>query len=234
MQMFARGKIIVNFENMPIFFQQDVDACTRFAIWEIMEEEAFFLSHVMPQTEVTHPHKRLQHLAGRYLLLYLFPDFPVSMVRIADTRKPYLEGEPFHFSISHSDNYAAAIVSRVNRVGIDVELITEKIGRVARKFIGEEEREMLHAQSSMLNDQNKGSQISEIESYTLVWCCKEAAFKWYGKGEVDFRDHMEIKSLVPTGKGKFDCIMEFRKEELLFLNLQTRFLKNVCLSYVVT
>ena len=73
---------------MPLFFQQDIDDTTRLAIWKIEEEEAFF--HVPLQREITHPHKRLQHLAGRYLLKYLFPDFPTELIRIADTRKPFL------------------------------------------------------------------------------------------------------------------------------------------------
>ena len=102
---------------MPIFFQQDIDESTRLAIWEIGEEESFFLSQVPLQREITHPHKRLQHLAGRYLLKYLFPDFPVELILIADTRKPYLEDEAYHFSISHCDNYAAVVASKESRVG---------------------------------------------------------------------------------------------------------------------
>ena len=45
--------------------------------------------------------KRLQHLAGRYLLYALFDDFPLEEIVIADTRKPFLENEKYHFSISH-------------------------------------------------------------------------------------------------------------------------------------
>jgi hypothetical protein len=39
---------------------------------------------------VTHPLKRLQHLAGRFLLQFLCPGFPYELIRIADTAKPYL------------------------------------------------------------------------------------------------------------------------------------------------
>ena len=76
---------------MPIFFQQDIDADTKLAVWKIEEEESFFA--VPLQREITHPHKRLQHLSGRYLLRFLFPEFPLDLIKIANTRKPYLEDE---------------------------------------------------------------------------------------------------------------------------------------------
>src|SRR5688572_33506351 len=93
------GKIIPFSRTMPLFYQQAVDSETKLAIWKIEEEEQFFLDHVPLQREITHPHKRLQHLAGRYLLQFLFPDFPIRLIQIADTRKPFLEDEAYHFSI---------------------------------------------------------------------------------------------------------------------------------------
>ena len=106
----------MKFGIMPIFYQQDIDENTRLGIWKIEEEERFFLNQVPLQKEITHPHKRLQHLAGRFLLKYLFADFPVKLIKIADTKKPFLEDEAYHFSISHCDDYAAAIVSKTERV----------------------------------------------------------------------------------------------------------------------
>src|SRR6476620_10473041 len=115
---------------MPIFYQQDIDTYTRLAIWKLEEAENFFLKKVPLQREITHPHKRLQHLAGRYLLKYLFPDFPTELIRIADTRKPFLEDEAYHFSISHCGDFAAVLVSKNCRVGIDIEITSEKVLRI--------------------------------------------------------------------------------------------------------
>src|SRR5215213_1796475 len=120
---------------MPIFYQQDIDEDTRLGIWKIEEDENFFLKSVVPQRNVSHPHKKLQHLAGRYLLKFLFPDFPLSLILVADTKKPYLENEAYHFSISHCGDFAAALVSKTKRVGIDIEIPTEKIIRIAYKFL---------------------------------------------------------------------------------------------------
>jgi phosphopantetheinyl transferase len=225
------GKILANFETMPIFFQQDIDQSTRLAVWKIEEEEAFFLAHVPLQRTITHPHKRLQHLAGRYLLKYLFPDFPIVLIRIADTRKPFLEDEAYHFSISHCSDYAAVIVSTENRVGVDIEVVSEKVERIRHKFVSDIEHSSLYNESSV-----NGTDLSSVNHHlsTLIWSCKEAVFKWYGKGEVEFKKHINIQSVIPDENDSFQVPVLFKKNEDLYLDLHSRYLDGVCLSYVVT
>lgn len=136
------GKITTNQEEMPIFFQHQINDTTRLGIWKIEESEAFFKNTVPQHRDVTHPHKRLQHLAGRFLLQFLYPAFPYELIQIADTRKPYLPDARYHFSISHCGDYAAAIVSEDHRVGIDIEIPVAKIGNIAHKFLSEKEEEL--------------------------------------------------------------------------------------------
>ena len=114
---------------MPVFYQLEIDAFTKLGIWKIEEEEDFFKQYVPILRTVSHPHKKLQHLAGRFLLKYLFADFPSHLIQIADTRKPFLPQEEFHFSISHCGDYAAAIVSSQHRVGHIVDKIILNIAQ---------------------------------------------------------------------------------------------------------
>ncbi len=165
---------------MPLFFQQNINETTKLAVWRIEESEAFFLENVPLQADITHPHKRLQHLAGRYLLSYLFSDFPKEEIEIADTRKPFLPNEQYHFSISHCQLYAAAIVSSQYRVGIDVECITARVGSIKTKFLHPEELDFVNLQPSK----------NELALLTVLWSAKEAMFKWFGRGKVDFRSMM--------------------------------------------
>jgi phosphopantetheinyl transferase len=176
---------------MPIFFQQNIDDDTKLGIWKIEEDEDFFLKSVVPQRNVSHPHKKLQHLAGRYLLKYLFPDFPLSLILIADTRKPYLENEAYHFSISHCGEFAAAIVSKNKRVGVDIEIPTEKILRIEHKFLHQTEAIMI----------NGWSGIDRQQASTLLWSSKEAMFKWWGNGNVDFSDMLRLSINQPESEG---------------------------------
>ena len=162
---------------MPVFFQQQINETTRLGVWKIEETEGFFKGNVPVHRDVTHPHKRLQHLAGRFLLQFLFPDFPYELIQIADTRKPFLKDEKYHFSISHCGDYAAAIVSKDKRVGIDVELATEKISRIKDKYLHEDEQVLFGITET----------APDLQLLTVLWSVKESVFKWYGNGNVDFK-----------------------------------------------
>lgn len=187
---------------MPLFYQQNINQYTKLGVWKIEEPQEFFLHNVPLQRDITHPHKRLQHLAGRYLLPFLFPDFPHHEIEIADTRKPFLPSEQYHFSISHCSDYAAAIVSNKNRVGVDVEVITERVNKIKHKFLHPEELRFVNSQST-----NK-----QINLLTLLWSAKEAMFKWYGLGEVDFSDMMRTFPFELKDEGEIDAA--FMKDDL--------------------
>lgn len=202
---------------MPVFFQHQINETTRLGIWKIEENEAFFRGNVPLHREVTHPHKRLQHLAGRFLLQYLFPAFPYELIEIADTRKPYLKDEQFHFSISHCGDYAAAIVSRSLRVGIDIELPVEKLRSIRHKFLSAEEMERFPAL--------RGE--SELEMLTRLWSAKEAVFKWYGLGNLDFR--MDMPLFPGQHTDSLICQFQPRSQEL---EIETKRVGEMVLSFV--
>ena len=67
---------------MPLVYQHTINSATKVGLWHIEEGEDFFLERVPLKRDVSHPHKRLQHLAGRYLLPTLFEDFPLSEILI--------------------------------------------------------------------------------------------------------------------------------------------------------
>ncbi len=187
---------------MPLFYQQNINETTKLAVWHIEEDEPFFLLKVPLKRDITHPHKRLQHLAGRYLLPHLFPTFPYEEIEIADTRKPFLPGEEFHFSISHCSDYAAAIVSSNNRVGVDVEVITPRVEKIKQKF--------LHAtELRFVNSQPASQQLTLL---SVLWSAKEAMYKWYGLGEVDFSEMMRTFPFVLEQEGCIDAA--FMKNEI--------------------
>ena len=189
---------------MPILFQKQVDDFTAMAVWKIEEDEDFFLRKVPLLQEVSHPHKRLQHLAGRYLLSLLAPHFPFYEIKINEARKPYLPSGQYHFSISHCGAYAAVIISSQHDCGVDIELISPKTEKVKAKYLSEDE--LHYVQSLQRSYQNE---YKENELYTICWCVKEAVYKWWGNGKVDFRQHIHIQSLNPVAK---KMIVGFQKE----------------------
>lgn len=206
---------------MPIFFQQQINDTTRLGIWKIEETEEFFRSNVPQHRAVTHPHKRLQHFAGRFLLQYLFPAFPYELIKIADTRKPFLPDEQYHFSISHCGDYAAAIVSKDKRVGIDIEIPAEKISKIMYKFLSAKEHELFHL---IQPDKDR------IPFSTLLWSAKEAVFKWYGNGGVDFRKEIQLKKQHEENE-TINCFFSKNSSEL---NIHYRQFEHLVVAWVVS
>lgn len=218
---------------MPLYFQNIISPNTKLAIWQIEEDESFFLEKVSLQRSITHPHKRLQHLAGRYLLPYLFTDFPNEEIEIASTRKPFLPDEQYHFSISHCGNFAAAIVSKNERVGIDIELVTDKVAKIAHKFLNEAEKisvnsEGVNIQSAVYSTVDcRPSTIDQ--RLTLFWSAKETVFKWWGKGEVDFRQHIQLQDFNVTNPSFQAIFAKLPTPQLLTINYQV--FNNLCLTF---
>lgn len=187
---------------MALFYQHNINETTRLGIWKIEEPEEFFTQRVPLQRTITHPHKRLQHLAGRWLLQHLFPDFPYAEIIIADTRKPYLQDEKYHFSISHAGNYAAAIVSSTSRAGIDIEFISRKIEAVAHKFMHSGDNELLQASHTPYNYK---------QLLAFMWSAKESLFKWYSLGGIDFKEHMQLNAAPQLAGNTLQMPFIFRK-----------------------
>lgn len=198
------------------------------AIWKIEEGERFFLEKVPLKQQVSHPYKRLQHLAGRYLLPLLFADFPLEEIKIADTRKPFLADEKYHFSISHCANYAAVIASSVGRVGVDIELVAPTIEKVAHKFLNAHEH-------GLLSEWTHLPRLHE-QLLTVMWSAKEAIYKWYGDGQVDFRRHISMTGgkIVVNPNETLTLPFVFSKGGPVRMNVEVRFFGNLVLAWLVT
>jgi len=213
---------------VSIFFQHSINESTALGIWKIEEPEIFFLEKVPLKQQVSHPYKRLQHLAGRYLLPFLYDDFPLEEILIADTRKPFLHDEKYHFSISHCANYAAAIASSTSRVGVDIELVSPAIEKVSGKFLNDHEREVLLAWQPLPR--------LYIQLLTVMWSAKEALYKWYGEGRVDFRRHLRMTGDDITINADETLLLPFLfcKEEAIPVKVEVKLIGDLVLAWIVT
>lgn len=210
---------------MALFYQQNINEYTRLGIWKIEESEEFFRQEVPLMRTIAHPHKRLQHLAGRYLLRQLYPDFPYKEIMIADTKKPFLPDERYHFSISHCGEYAAAIVSTEERVGIDIELTTERVFKILYKYLHPEELELFQL--------GNVDSLTDAKLPTLLWSSKEAMFKWWGWGDIDFSEVLRINYFQLQEQGNFAAY--FNKNDVQIpLRLHYKIFGLLCLVYTLS
>jgi phosphopantetheinyl transferase (holo-ACP synthase) len=170
---------------MPLVYQQNINEHTKIGVWHILETEDFFLEKVIEQYNIKHPQKRIQHLAGRYMLLELAKDISIKNILLSTTGKPFLDDNSYFFSISHSADYVAVIISTKSNVAIDIQDVVAKIERIKQKFLTEEEMNLLSTLS-----------ISPNEQFTLAWTIKEAMFKYFDDSGVDFKQHLNIASAI--------------------------------------
>ena len=162
---------------MPLYREWSSDPYSLAAIWEIGEPESFFLERTGITSDLRHEKRRLEHLAGRFLLRHLEADFPLLHIKPDEHDKPRLEDNRFYFSISHSFPYVAAVVSPYVECGIDIQVWHHRMEVLQHKFLSDREQQYFDNDPRLI---------------TLAWCAKEAVYKWQGRRGVDFMEHLPI------------------------------------------
>ncbi|MEN5233381.1 4'-phosphopantetheinyl transferase family protein [Sphingobacterium faecium] len=172
---------------MSLVYLRELDQHTKFAIWRIEEDEQTLSEQLQLDTieeqkltSLSNGKRRLHWLATRVLLRTLLNTTAYIDCPSDTNGKPYLANFPQKISLTHSFDYAGAIISSSGEVGIDMELIKSKVERIAHKFLKEEE---LHFISK---DKNR------IEQLYACWSAKEAVYKLQGNAGVSFLHNMTI------------------------------------------
>ena len=184
---------------MALAFQRDLDSKTSFAIWKIEETAEELLAqlqlkeHELSYLDTLNNGKRNIHwLSTRVLLRRMIDTDDYIDCKIDSSGKPYLSNFPHYISLSHSFDYAAVMISKDRAVGIDIELIKDKIERIAHKFLCEEELQFIEKDN-------------RIEQLYVTWCAKEAIYKLHGKKNISFLDHIKLKPFHYKESGSFEA-----------------------------
>ena len=86
--------------------------------------------------------------------------------------KPLFRG--YHVSISHTKGYAALILSKKSEVAVDIEYMSDRVERIASKFLRKDER------------------ADSLDAKLVHWCAKETVFKLFSEENLMFED-MRVK-----------------------------------------
>jgi phosphopantetheinyl transferase len=178
---------------MSLILHRQLPPKGELGIWTIEEPESFFLEKIelfpeeKRQIQAMKGRRRLEWLAARYLLHYMSGREVRGACLIDEFGKPHLEKSSFQISLSHSHE-RVAVLAAPGAVGIDIQVLVEKIGRIAYKFMREEELESLQMET-------------KLEHLHVYWGAKEALYKAYGRRELDFREHLLIEPFAydPAG-----------------------------------
>lgn len=165
---------------MPLYKEWSVGHDSLAAIWKIDEPEAFFTERTGIAPDIKNEKRRMEHLAGRFLLKHLKHDFPLLNIRPDEHDKPRIDENQYYFSISHSWPYVAAIVSPYHECGMDIQVWHERMTLLQHKYLTSDEQAFFNNDPQML---------------TMAWSAKEAAYKWQGMRGVEFTDHLILNYL---------------------------------------
>lgn len=170
-------------ENTLAIWRLDESVDQLKALLKLNDQEKTVFSSFVNET------RRKQWLAYRLLLRGLLNDHNL-LIEYDSNRKPHLVHHPHHISVTHSCHYAAVIIGRENRVGIDLEKVTPRIEKIKDRFLNEKE----------LNHIKGGYELEELYVY---WCAKEALYKLHGRKKLDFRSNIMINKINPGQEGSF-------------------------------
>ncbi|MBA3828712.1 MAG: 4'-phosphopantetheinyl transferase superfamily protein [Taibaiella sp.] len=165
---------------MPLYKEWEYANDTLAAIWHITEPEAFFTEATGIISDIKNEKRRMERLAGRYLLQLLEEEFPLHHIHPDEHDKPRVHNDEFLFSISHSWPYVAVAVSRTEECGIDIQAWHKNIERIQHKFLSVEEQSIFGADTNRI---------------TMAWTAKEAAYKWNGRRAVEFIENLPVTFL---------------------------------------
>jgi 4'-phosphopantetheinyl transferase len=195
---------------LPVLLHEDFHAPGKCGLWHITETEEWLRENISLspiETEaierIKGKDRRREFLAARILLHHMSGRSKRGELFKDDAGKPHLRDSIFHVSISHTENYAAAI-AHPNPCGIDVQRIVPRIRRLTGKFVGLGERIQLTPEFELLQ-------------LHLIWSAKEAMYKAFGRGQLDFKDHLFVDFGPFTAKTtKGTAFLKKGKAEMLF------------------
>jgi len=182
---------------MPLLFTRQITFNTdnpsgqtlRFGTWQITEDEAYFRND-LPLTPDEADDldrfkgiRRLEWLAGRWLLhLLTGANVRLPLGKNAFAKPFFLHRPELHCSLSHSHGTVGAMLA--DKVcGCDLQMLVEKMPRLAGKFLHPDETLFLQ----------KHSAADQFDLMHVFWTAKESLYKAYGLKELDFRGHLRLE-----------------------------------------
>lgn len=178
---------------MGLIIKDTVRGDCLLGLWEIKEDYDTLISGLKLEEDeliklngFQSHNRKLEWLSVRKLMNELLPDN--NRIIYNSENKPFLKGNTYNISISHSSKLTSIFLSKKKRVGIDLELMSHKISTLSHKFI---------------NNQEMITTDPEMKRYHLYihWCAKEALYKICDKQDINFKENLTIFPFEPSDRG---------------------------------
>jgi 4'-phosphopantetheinyl transferase len=154
------------------------------------DAESAYQNNWIPGKKAGSLHRR-QELVTVKALLEFAMNCPVKY-NYNEKGKPVLEHGSELISISHSRHHCAVIISKKGIPGIDIENFSDRIFRIADRFLNDEETLWVKNHETSLH------------KHFLIWCAKETLYK-ISPHKPDFKLHLSVKPGELDKTGFISC-----------------------------
>ena len=168
---------------MFLFHQAPILPHVALFVWQAMPDAVFaleslpdYVQYAEELAQLHHAARREEWLISRHLLYEIDgrqADFSLQKDAFG---KPYICRRAYQISLSHTAHFTA-IVQADYPCGVDIQVLTPKIVRIAAKF-------MHPTEWRNIEDGNPDYDL-RLHQY---WCAKEAVYKAWGKKNLAFKD----------------------------------------------
>lgn len=159
---------------MPVVYIKEVAPDVKLGLWKIEETALQFLSDSLDMRELFDSEisayksdSRRQEKLAVYSLLWRMTNRKIRISHNEDG-KPIVDG--YNISISHTRGYASVILSKLKNVAVDIEYYSDRVARIADKFIREDEI------------------ATDIGLQLINWSVKETVYKYFSEQNLQYFD----------------------------------------------
>lgn len=209
---------------MALIYQSSDPLGHQIAVWSISEthdELVLFLNNADFIKEIQNLGLKSdlrikQKIAAGILLQHITNE--TIRLNYDDFGKPHLKSRNGQISISNTKELVAVIYHPTKMVGIDIEIPSERILKIASKFVNEKELDWMNA-----------SKIIYYQNLYTIWCVKESLFKLIGGGGIDFKNDIIVEK--PSNNIGVVQFLKHDNEEAFKYHLLP--FDNILVSYIV-
>ncbi len=181
----------------------------NFILNEHVRNTHLFDEEISAITQIKNETKKLEFYAVRYLRNFKQINLPISYNA---NGAPFFNGSTTKISISHSKELAV-IALAPTPVGVDIELITERIVRIKDRFVSAAELNLF--------------EVKNAKTYTIIWTIKEVLYKLSDLKQINFLADM---NLLEQSEGLVTC--QFKTSEgIRFVEIKFQELGNYIISF---
>ena len=144
------------------------------------------------------PSRQIEWMATRKLIYELLNKKVI--IDYDEFGKPSIRNSDKQISISHTKGLVAVQISE-EIAGVDVELVSERVAKIAHKFLNTPELSSLDLNNQMLH-------------MYAHWCAKETVYKIYGKKRLDFKKNIIIEAFKIENEGYIKAKLQTKEVKI--------------------